>query len=111
MQTLVVHHLSPSINFLQAKIDSTRKSTENSPPPVFSSTAAVLSSWKPLQPDAIRQLIMDSSSKSCELDLLPPFLVKEFLDELVPFLVILRNSSLAQGFVPALYERAVVSLP
>jgi len=77
-------------------------------PPVFSATSAVLSSWKPLQPDAIRQLILDSSSKSCELDLLPPFLVKEFLDELVPFLTILCNSSLVQGYVPALHKRAVV---
>ena len=96
------------LNFVQSKINSTRKSTEGSPPPVFSTTTAVLSSWDPIQPDALRKLILDSSSKSCELDLLPPFLVKEFIDELTPFLLLLCNSSLTQGCVPALHKRAVV---
>src|SRR6218665_1828063 len=86
------------INFVQAKIESTRKSTEDSPPPVVSTTTAVLSSLEPLLFAALCQLILDSSSKSCELDMLPPLLVKEFIDEPTPLLLLLlRNSSLTQG--------------
>jgi len=57
----------------------------------------------------LRQLIMNSSSKSCELGLLPPFLIKEFIDDLTPFLLLLRNFSLTQGCVPMLQKMIVGS--
>jgi len=56
------------INFVKAKIESTQKFMEDSPPPVFSTTTAVLSSLEPLLTAALCQLILDSSSKSYELD-------------------------------------------
>lgn len=65
----------------------------------------------PLQRPAISLLILDSTAMSCELNLLLPFLVKDFVDEFIPFLVLLCNSSLAQGCVPALHKMAVVSTP
>ena len=96
------------LNFVQSKIDATRQATVNASPPSFLPTTSTLSAWEPLQLDTIRQLVLDSSSKSCELDLLPSFLIKDFVDDFAPFLQLLCNSSLSQGSVPALHKRAVV---
>ena|SRR5688572_8295306 len=84
------------------------RATASAPPPSFQPTTSSLATWEPLHLDTVRNLVMDSSSKSCELDLLPPFLVKEFIDDLAPFLLLLCNSSLAQGAVPTVHKRAVV---
>ena len=39
--------------------------------------------------------------KSCTLDPVPTFLVREFVDLLLPFLTTLVNTSLMQGQLPA----------
>src|SRR6218665_2521202 len=90
------------MNFVHDNIEFTRKSTESSPSPVFATTTAALSSRKPLMrllPGGLCHLILNSSSKSCELNFLPPFLVKELIDEPTP-LLLLCSSLLTQGCVP-----------
>lgn len=52
-----------------------------------------------LLPGGLCHLILNSSSKSCELNFLPPFLVKELIDEPTP-LLLLCSSLLTQGCVP-----------
>jgi len=96
------------LNYLQSKIAATRQATANAQPPTFQPTTSSLSAWDPLQLATIRQRVLDSSSKSCELDLLPSFLIKDFIDDFSQFLHLLCNSSLAQGSVPASHKRAVV---
>jgi len=58
-----------AINWTQ--VDSTCKSTKDSPPPVFYTTTAAFFLRKTLQLDDLRQRTLDSSWRSCELDLLP----------------------------------------
>ena len=50
-----------------------------------------------------------SPSKSCELDQIPTFILKEFLDDLLPFLHLLCNSSLTSGYLPGSQKRAIVT--
>lgn len=50
-------------------------SKEDSHPLVVSTTTVVLSTWKPLQHTTHRQLMLDSSSNSCELGLIPRLFV------------------------------------
>jgi len=49
----------------------------------------------------VRRIIMQSPAKSCTLDPVPTFLVREFVDLLLPFLTTLVNTSLMQGQLPA----------
>lgn len=50
--------------------------------------------WKPLPLDILCHLLLESSAKSCELDLLMLFLIKNFVDDLLPFVQLLCNTSL-----------------
>ena len=43
---------------------------------------------------------MTSAVKSCSLDPVPTFIVREFVDLLLPYLTSMVNASLAQGRLP-----------
>ena len=56
-----------------------------------------------------RNLIGSAPSKSCELDPAPTFLIKEFLDTLLPLLTRLCNVSLQEGWLPSSQTTAIVT--
>ena len=56
----------------------------------------------------LRNLLSTSNLKSCELDPLPPFVIVDVLDDIVPFLLYLFNRSLSEGLLPASEKRAIV---
>ena len=58
--------------------------------------------------DEIRKIIMRSPSRSCSLDPLPTWLVKEGIDTFIPILTKLVNTSLQSGSVPASLKEAHV---
>ena len=58
--------------------------------------------------DEIRKIIMRSPSRSCSLDPLPTWLVKEGIDTFIPILTKLVNTSLQSGSVPASLKKAHV---
>ena len=51
---------------------------------------------------------MASPTKSCILDPIPTFLLKESVDALLPFLTVMINRSLHEGCLPASQKHAVV---
>lgn len=51
---------------------------------------------------------MKSSNKSCELDLIPTWLLKECLDDLLPLLPDIINASVIKGVVPSIFKGAHV---
>ena len=57
----------------------------------------------------IRRVIMASPTKSCALDPIPTFLLKEVVDDLLPFLTAMVNTSLREGYLPGSQKHAVVS--
>ena len=59
--------------------------------------------------DAVRKIITNSPSKSCLLDPLPTFLVKDCIDILLPSITKLVNQSLLEGLVPDGFKSAVVT--
>ncbi len=75
----------------------------NMPPP-----SAILEALTPASPEEIRKLIMSSPTKSCSLDPIPTFLLKECIDELTPIITALINASLSSATVPASFKNAVV---
>ena len=56
-----------------------------------------------------RKVIGSSAAKSCDLDPAPTFLIKEFLDPLLPFLTRLCNVSLQEGRLPSSQTTAIVT--
>ena len=59
--------------------------------------------------DEIEKLISKSPTKSCLLDPLPTFLIKECMDILLPSITKLVNCSLSEGLVPDGFKKAVVT--
>ena len=59
--------------------------------------------------DEIGKIISKSPSKSCLLDPLPTFLIKECTDILLPSITKLVNCSLREGLVPDGFKKAVVT--
>jgi len=72
-------------------------------------TGATLSSLQPCSAEEVRRVVMESPTKSCLLDPIPTFLLKEYTDSLLPFLTAIVNASLRDGSLPASQKYAIVS--
>ena len=58
--------------------------------------------------EMVRRLVADSACKSCTLDPLPTRLLKQCLDQILPFITRLINMSLVSGVVPADFKTAII---
>ena len=58
--------------------------------------------------EEVREIIQKSPNKSCELDPLPTWLLKECLDELLPLITDIVNASMTAGSVPKDFKSALV---
>lgn len=67
-----------------------------------------LSEFTQASEDEIRKIISSSSSKSCELDPLPTWLLKDCLEQLLPLITVIINKSLQEGVVPTAMKMAHV---
>ena len=67
---------------------------------VTGTTAATFSSFEKVSQLTVKECILNSSPKSCELDPIPFKLLIECLDSILPSLTDLFNSSLATGIFP-----------
>ena len=87
-----------------------RAATDDRQLPTFSSTTgASLSELSPCTEDEVRKLISQSPTKSCGLDPIPTFLLKELVDVLLPYLTGMVNASLREGRLPSSQKHAVVT--
>ena len=58
--------------------------------------------------DEVKHLIESSHTKSCELDPIPTWLVKECMLELLPLITAIINNSITSSVYPCLYRKAIV---
>jgi len=58
----------------------------------------------------VRKIIMSSPIKSCSLDPVPTFILREFIDVLLPFVTQTVNASLLQGRLPDSQKHAIITL-
>jgi len=97
-------------NFFDRKIKDVRAGTDDCPPSTSSTSATSrLVAFQECSPSDIRRLIMSSPTKSCILDPIPTFLLKESVDALLPFLTVMINASLREGHLPASQKHAVIT--
>jgi len=97
------------LDFLEAKVGKVRSETSGGSPPLFNDVPFRLANLQPCSIGMLERVIRMSPSKSCELDPIPTFLLKEFLGDILPFLHLLCNSSLVAGYLPNSQKRAVVT--
>ena len=71
-------------------------------PPAFNT-------FQPVTEDEVRKCINESPTKSCLLDPIPTFLLRDCLDILLPSITKLVNYSLSDGSFPSAFKRAVVT--
>ena len=96
--------------YFSKKIDDIRRATANLPAPeIVCRTSSTLSSFRSCTPAEIRRIVMTSPIKSCSLDPVPTFLVREFIDLLLPYITSMVSASLAAGLLPDSQKHAIVS--
>jgi len=96
------------IDQIQKHLDAIRSSL----PPSSTEKPMCETSMDRLEPaseDEIKKLVMKSPSKSCCLDPVPTFLLKECLEGLAPIITKLVNLSMETGVVPDAMKEAVVT--
>ena len=102
-------------DFFMRKITTIRDDIDNHKSPI--SDAVVMSAdikfegqpltkLAPATQDEVRDIIIKSPSKSCELDPLPTYLLKEVLEYLLPLITAIINKSLVESKVPLSFKKA-----
>jgi len=97
---LVVRHTVPDTLTQQRKRPATYSKTIDS---------ITRRSFRPCTSAEVRRIIMTSVVKSCSLDPVTMFIVREFVDLLLPYLTSMVNASLTQGRSPLSQRHAVVT--
>ena len=67
------------------------------------------SEFKYLSEEEVKSIINSSSSKSCSLDPIPTWLVKQCIDQLLPVITSLINLSLQSGYFPDDWKCAIIT--
>ena len=84
-------------------------SSEHVQSPSLESNVNSLSVLEPASMEEVRKMILTSTSKSCISDPKPTFHLKKCLDESLPSITQIINTSLASASVPDVFKRAVVA--
>ena len=93
------------LRFFSTKIDDLQASLDEALPSQLSVDipaqlcSNMLTNFSTITPDTTRDIIMNSSTKSCTLDLLPTCILKDCLDVLVDPITSIINSSILTGKV------------
>ena len=102
--TIFPQYFNDKIVAIRHKLDSCAPSAT-----IFDSfEGVVLDTFCAVSASEIRKLILDSNSKSCELDPMPTNLFKVCIDEILPHVTNIINVSLSTGSVPNCYKKALV---
>ena len=72
-------------------------------------TESQLQTLKPATHEEICKLTIASPTKSCSLDSLPTFLLKDCIDDFLPIITGIINASLASSSVPSSFKKAVAT--
>lgn len=96
--------------FFIEKIKKIRWNLEKScsKPEHFEYTTDSFSCFTPVSEDVVKQVILKSPRKFCELDPLPVNIFLDSLDVTLPYITKMINVSLLSGIVPSYFKQAFV---
>ena len=83
-----------------------KNSTSSSP---IKFTGEPLAEFKSVTPDEVRKIVNASPTKSCSLDPIPTWLLKECLDYTIPILTLVINASLNCAEFPSELKKAFIT--
>jgi hypothetical protein len=103
------HTAEAFANFFHRKMKDIRSSTDGYPTAAtYVPAMTKFYEFREYSLSDVRRVIMAPPTKSCILDPVPTFLLKESVEALLPFLTVMINRSLNQGCLPASQKHAVV---
>ena len=105
LPSIFIKHFTNKVEKLRASIASERDTSTL----VTGTTAVTFSSFEKVSQLTVKECILISAPKSCELDPIPSKLLKECLDYILPSLTDLFNFSLASGIFPQCFKSAIVT--
>jgi hypothetical protein len=105
--------LSPSqmSAFFENKVEQIKNSLSQSTmaPSAFDQPAtSTLAALIPVSQEEVKRVVMQSPTKSCDLDPWPPWLTKKHLMHLLPFITCLINASITKKTVPTSFKEALI---
>ena len=105
LPSIFIKHFTNKVDKLRASI-ATEHVTSTL---VTGTTATTFSSSNKVSQLTVKECILFSAPKSCELDPIPSKLLIECLDSNLPSLIDLFNSSLASGIFPQCFKSALIT--
>ena len=105
LPSIFIKHFTNKIEKLRASIASEHVTSTL----VTGTTTATISSFQKVAQLIVKECILNSAPKSCELDPIPSKLLIECLDSILPSLTDLFNSSLASGIFQQCFKSALVT--
>ena len=115
----VPHSADDFQRFFEAQVQAVRSSTAvyttaaaaDSASGAFSRPASSpsLTAWREVTEDEVHCIVLAAPAKSCCLDPIPTFLLRNCIESVLPFLTVLVNTSLREGHSPASQKKAVVT--
>ena len=96
--------------FFQSKVGDLRLFSANADPPTLQfKEVSGLALFENLSQVDVLNLLKNSNSKSCSLDIFPTWLVLDLLPVFLPILTALVNASLQSGVFPTCHKVAIIS--
>ena len=105
LPSIFIKHFTNKVEKLRANIASEHVASTL----VTGTTAATFSSFEKVSQLTVKECILISAPKSCELDPIPSNLLIECLDSILPSLTDLFNSPLASGIFTQCFKSALVT--
>ena len=96
-------------DYFKNKIDIIRQDfSGNTTPDEHIPLNITLDQFRPASQQEIHTIIMTFNNKSCELDPLPTWLLKQCTEELLPLISAIINNSLESGVFPSQCKNAII---
>ena len=102
-------------SFFTDKIERIREEIDSAVPTVALPydtsihTACTMSSFQEISQEDLKKVIMKCPTKSCDLDPLPTWLMKDHLSTIMPIVCHIVNSSISTGDFPSTLRNAIVT--
>ena len=103
------HYFTQKIGNIRSTTDSRSMTITLEPQQPTAYQPAELCEFQPASAEDIKRIIVQSSSKSCELDPMPTNLLKDNINTLAPIITYIVNKSLQSGVVPAAMKHALIT--
>lgn len=103
------HSADDLLHFFHDKVAAVRASTScTNATDVLPPASSVMNELRTYTECEVRKIIMESPVKSCALDPIPTFMLRETIDVLLPFLAAMCNASLREGCLPVSQRHAII---